>query len=201
AYLALPRLLDREIAFYDEGVYVATAKALAAGSGYRNPSLPDAPPQAKYPPLAPLALSLIWRLVPQFPENLTAMKALVFLTGVGLLAVTYRRARVRRGPLEAVAIVAVLGLSPMVLLFSSLVTSDIPFAFLSLVAIDAYERDSSRPRAFALALVVAGLAVLTRTIGALLFAAMAVDLLLRKDVARAVVCALVGTLVVVPWLV
>ena len=97
AYLALPRLLDREIAFYDEGVYVATAKALAAGSGYRNPSLPDAPPQAKYPPLAPLALSLIWRLVPQFPENLTAMKALVFLTGVGLLAVTYRRARCAAG--------------------------------------------------------------------------------------------------------
>src|SRR5216684_7651462 len=69
AYLALPRLLDREIAFYDEGVYVATAKALAAGSGYRNPSLPDAPPQAKYPPLVPLALSLVWRLAPLHPDR------------------------------------------------------------------------------------------------------------------------------------
>src|SRR5206468_4145523 len=112
-YLALPRLLDREIAFYDEGVYVATAKALAAGSGYRNPSLPDAPPQAKYPPLVPLALSLVWRLAPQFPDNLTAMKALVFLSGMGLLAVTYQHVRVRRGDLEAVAVVTSLGVSPI----------------------------------------------------------------------------------------
>ena len=72
-YLALPRLLHREIAYYDEGVYVATAKALAAGSGYRNPSLPDAPPQAKYPPLFPLALSFVWRLAPRFPANLIAI--------------------------------------------------------------------------------------------------------------------------------
>jgi len=200
-YLALPRLLDRDIAFYDEGVYVATAKGLAAGSGYRNPSLPDAPPQAKYPPLFPLALSFVWRLAPQFPANLIAMKALVFLAGMGLLTLTFQRAQVRRGSLEAVAVVAVLAASPMVLLFASLVTSDIPFAFLSLLAIDAYERGLSRPRAFATALVAAALAVLTRTVGAILFVAMVVDLLRRRDVGRAVVCAVVGTLAVVPWLV
>ena len=199
-YLALPRLLHREIAYYDEGVYVATAKALAAGSGYRNPSLPDAPPQAKYPPLFPLALSFVWRLAPRFPANLIAMKALVFLTGMGLLALTFQRVQVRRGPLEAVAVVAVLAVSPMVLLFASLVTSDIPFAFLSLLALDAYERGLSRPRAFAMALVAAALAVLTRTVGAILFAAMGVHLLLRRDVGRAVLCAAVGALVIVPWL-
>src|SRR3989442_15663121 len=200
-YLALPRLLDREIAFYDEGVYVGTAKALATGEGYRNPSLPDGPPQAKYPPMVPLALSLVWRLVPQFPANLICMNALVFLTGMGLLAVTYHRVQARRGPLEAVAIVTVLAVSPMLLLFSSLVTSDIPFAFLSLAAIDAYERSVSRPRVFAVALVAAALAVLTRTLGAILFAAMVVDLSLRKEVGRAVGCAVVGAFVTVPWLV
>src|SRR5438552_2403677 len=100
-YLALPRLLDRDIAFYDEGVYVATAKGLAAGAGYRNPSLPDAPPQAKYPPLFPLALSFVWRLAPQFPANLIAMKALVFLAGMGLVTLTFQRACGPTGPVPA----------------------------------------------------------------------------------------------------
>ena len=200
-FLALPRLLHRDIAYYDEGVYIATAKALAAGSGYRNPGLPDAPPQAKYPPLFPLALSLVWRLVPRFPENIVAMKALVFLAALGVLAITYRRVRARRGPLEAVAVVAAVGVTPLFLLYASLVTSDVPFALLTLVAIDAYEHSFSRPAAFALALVAAALAVLTRTIGAILLAALVADLVLRRDLGRAVACALGGALAIVPWLV
>ena len=201
ACFSLPRLRVREIAFYDEGVYVATAKALADRSGYRNVSLPDAPPQAKYPPLVPLALSVVWWLAPRFPENLIAMKALILLAGMGVLAVTYSRVEARRGRLEAVAVVAALGVSPIFLLYTTLATSDVPFTLLSLSAIHAYERSHSRPRGFAVALLAAALAVLTRTIGAVLFAAIVADLLLRRDVRRAVGCAVVGTLVTVPWLV
>ena len=53
------RRIDREIHFYDEGIYVTNAKALATNAGYRNISLPDAPAQAKYPPVVALALSVV----------------------------------------------------------------------------------------------------------------------------------------------
>jgi len=58
-------------AYHDDGIYVTTAKALATGEGYRIISLPYEPAQTKYPPLYPFLLSLIWRIYPHFPENLT----------------------------------------------------------------------------------------------------------------------------------
>ena len=42
AFLA-SRTIDREIRFYDDGVYLINAKSIALGLGYRNLSLPDAP--------------------------------------------------------------------------------------------------------------------------------------------------------------
>jgi len=47
-----------------------TAKSLAAGGGYRQPSLPGQPYATKYPPLFPLFLSLSWRVQPDFPRTL-----------------------------------------------------------------------------------------------------------------------------------
>ena len=37
-------------AYHDDGVYLATAKAIAEGKGYRIESLPDERWQSKYPP-------------------------------------------------------------------------------------------------------------------------------------------------------
>lgn len=54
----------------DDGVYLVTAKSLAAGGGYRQPSLPGQPYATKYPPLFPLFLSLSWRVQPDFPRTL-----------------------------------------------------------------------------------------------------------------------------------
>jgi hypothetical protein len=56
-------------ASHDDSLYWVTAKSLAEGSGYRLLSLPDQPPQTKYPPLFSLFLSLFWRLNPSFPGN------------------------------------------------------------------------------------------------------------------------------------
>src|ERR1700676_3260954 len=56
-------------AYHDDGVYLVTAKAIAQGKGYRIESLPDERWQTKYPPVFPLALAMVWRLLPHFPEN------------------------------------------------------------------------------------------------------------------------------------
>jgi len=55
---------------HDDSIYWAAAKSLAQGHGYRILSLPQQPFETKYPPLFALALSLIWKLDPRFPENL-----------------------------------------------------------------------------------------------------------------------------------
>lgn len=71
--------------YHDDGIYVVTAKALAARGEYRIISLPGEPFQTKYPPVYPLALSVLWRIDSRFPDNLpllyatSAVAMLVFL--------------------------------------------------------------------------------------------------------------------------
>lgn len=48
-------------AWQDDAVYLATAKAIADGHGYRHDWLPGAPWQTKYPPAYPYLLSVLWR--------------------------------------------------------------------------------------------------------------------------------------------
>lgn len=59
---------------HDDGLYLVTAKALAEGKGYRIVSLPDEPRQTKYPVGFPLLIALIWRMFPDFPENVSFLK-------------------------------------------------------------------------------------------------------------------------------
>ena len=55
--------------FQDDGIYVILGKALATGEGYRYLNLPGAPYATHYPPGYPLFLALLWRVSPQFPQN------------------------------------------------------------------------------------------------------------------------------------
>ncbi len=195
--------LDREISFYDEGVYVVNAKSLATGAGYRNLSLPDSPPQGKYPPFFPFLLSLVWRVLPDFPANLVAMKALVLLMGLTLLAVTYSYLRIFRQleGLDSIAVVAIMGLNPFFLFFATLATSDIPYALLSLLALYWYEQSSSDQKAvtFGLMLLFALLAFLTRTAAVFLLIAIVADLMRQHRVRRAITAASMTALVVGLW--
>lgn len=78
---------------HDDGIYLATAKALATGKGYKIISLPNEIRQTKYPVLFPVLLSFVWRVDPSFPENIPLLKFIPLLaTGVWMLGV-YRLAR------------------------------------------------------------------------------------------------------------
>src|SRR5580698_9987699 len=59
---------------HDDGILFESAKGIASGEGFRILSLPERPAQTKYPVLYPLYLSLIWRVNPHFPENLTTAR-------------------------------------------------------------------------------------------------------------------------------
>src|SRR5580693_4505690 len=56
--------------FHDDGLLFVSAKSLATGQGFRILSLPEQPAQTKYPVLYPLYLSMVWKLNPNFPDNL-----------------------------------------------------------------------------------------------------------------------------------
>src|SRR5687767_14021589 len=57
--------------FQDDGIYVVLGKALASGEGYRYLNLPGEPYATHYPPGYPLFLALLWKVAPEFPQNVS----------------------------------------------------------------------------------------------------------------------------------
>ena len=128
-------------AFHDDAIYVATAKSLAQGHGYRLIYLPQAPIQTKYPILYPALLAVVWKLWPAFPENLLVMKWLSLLVGaatIGLAYLYFVRFGYFSRPVAAAA-ASVCATSPIYLYFSTQTLSEIPFALLVIIALWSFE--------------------------------------------------------------
>ena len=117
--------------YHDDMIYWVSAKSLAQGSGYRILSLPDQPYQTKYPPLYPLLLSTVWRLVPAFPGNLPTAMLLAWLM-LPLYAAASRRMLRDLGLSSPAAwlVAAALVLSPVIVLLGVTLMSDLLFAVL-----------------------------------------------------------------------
>lgn len=192
-----------EISYYDEGVYLVTAKAMAAGEGYRNANLPGEPPQGLYPPVVPALLAIGWHIWPVFPQNIHPMKLAMALFGLATLIATYLylTASAAIGRRYAVAAIAMTGLQPMFLRFATQLTSEIPYMFFSMAALLGYARFTSSRDARWLGPTIAGLvlAMLTRSIGVALLIAMIVDALVRRQVKLAAVLTGIGACVLLPW--
>jgi hypothetical protein len=121
---------------HDDGIYIATAKAIANGDGYILPSLPGSPPQTKFPPLFPLLLSLAWRLNPRFPDNVPLLKVIpaagVLLTSVVTWLIARRLAFSRWNAWLIALFVAAL---PSSLFYSALVMAESLYAALASLAV------------------------------------------------------------------
>jgi len=190
--------------YHDDAIYVATAKALAEGRGYRLINLPAAPLQTKYPVLYPALLALIWKLWPSFPDNLWAMQALSLLAGGALTGLSYlylvRFGYCSRGVALAAGLLC--GTSINFLYFSTLTLSEIPFGLLVLGVLWALENQARSPqssgvRQFLMG-VLLGLPYLCRSLGIIL-APVGLFFLYRRR--RPVLWVAVGTAaVILPWL-
>ncbi len=154
--------------FPDDSVYWVTAKSLAEGGGYRIASLPDQPPQTKYPPLFPLLLSLVWRVDPHFPSNLPLAALVVWiLFPVFLYLVKRLFEDWGLSQREARWLTVAVGLSPVAVLFSYSLMSEVFFSvwlYASLLTAERAKRDNSR-RIALLAGLAGGAAFLTRSAG------------------------------------
>lgn len=62
--------------YYDDGIYLALAHSLAHGDGYTYANLPGHVPGVKYPPGYPAVMAAALKILPPYPDNLGALKAL-----------------------------------------------------------------------------------------------------------------------------
>jgi len=133
----LPHLGD----FHDDALYVASAKSLAEGEGYRAPSLPDRPWATKYPPLFAAWLSSAWRANPDFPANLGWFLPLVWIW-LPALALVSREVFRDLGFSEgwALALSAAVLLNPIACYFASSVMAELMMATLLMFALALAER-------------------------------------------------------------
>lgn len=149
---------------HDDGILFASGKSLASQNGYRLPSLPENAFETKSPPLYPLFLSLIWRLNPNFPENLPLATLLSWLVLVAFLALAWTLYRADGYPeTKAWLLTGLLGLSPYIVLFGCTMFSEVFFTCLVLACLLLARRPGNT--AILLAGVMAAAAYLSRTAG------------------------------------
>jgi len=189
--------------FQDDGIYVVLGKALASGEGYRYLNLPGAPYATHYPPGYPLLLALLWKLSPQFPQNV----ALFTFANAGFLALTafmaFRFAHARLGlPALGAAAVAIAGsVSMPALIFGVFALSEPMFMALVIAVLLVAERAAERAswRDALIAGFAAGALAMVRTAGVFVVPALALVLVMRRRYVAAVSAVAAAAVFVVPW--
>ena len=154
----------------DDAVYFSSAKALADGKGYISPALPGSPPATKYPLFYPWLLSWVWRWYPSFPANLTAAAAVNIVFGLAYVVATFLFLRRLKGVSETGALVlsALCAIHPTVLLYIVNLTTDIPFAAVSLAAMILSSKSFNRNSVAAISVLsglLSGTTLLLRMVG------------------------------------
>ncbi len=195
--------------FYDDGIYLALARSLAEGHGYRLLYLPGAPGAVHYPFLYPFFLAALWKLDPSFPGNVALFRGAnaVLLGAFAALLVLYLERRFH-GPAWRVALLVTAATTVLPLVTVASVLFSEPLFLVLFVAAcwagDAARDADDRARAWRLAAVaglLAGAAALTRSIGIVAVAAVPLSLLLVRRPRAALVAAAAGAACVAPWLV
>lgn len=185
--------------YHDDGIYLVTAKALAENLGYRIISLPGDPPQTKYPVGYPAYLSVLWRLFPSFPDNLTPLCVLqvVLALGAGLAAAAYLFRTRKVTPLLALVITSASLLNTHYVDFAPMLMSDLPYALLSFLALWAIEKISTGRTAAAAGILIA-LVCTVRSQGIALLASALIYLSIRRKFRLALTMLAAATLVLAP---
>ena len=190
--------------FHDDGIYLVTARALAEDQGYHIISLPQSPPQTKYPILFPFLLSLVWRLAPSFPDNLLLLRMVPLGATVAWLWLSWlllRKCGASGG--AAAAVLLLTAVSPWVVFLGTALLSETLFAALLtgslLLLTQAGKNSGPTGRTCALAGLLAGASFLTRTVGIAVVASGLVWLLANRRRIGALAFGLSAALCVLPW--
>jgi hypothetical protein len=191
-------------ASHDDAVYFSSAKALAQGRGYIIPSLPGSPPDTKEPVLYPWLLSWVWRCCPSFPANIVPAAWMTAFFGCWFLMAAFQLLRKLRGVGDwpAFVMVTLCAFQAHFLLFSGFLMSDLPFAALALTAAlagDAAGRATGRLGLAVITGTLAGLSVMTRSVGVAVVAGILAAALCRRAYRQAAAVCLGSAPFVFAW--
>ena len=181
--------------YQDDAVYFSSAQALAQHQGYILPSFPGKPSRPKYPILYPLLLSGVWKLWPEFPNNLIWAIRLTEAFGCLALLCTFFLFRwvAGIGGVASLTLTAICAFHPVFLRLSGLTMSDVPFTALLLFTI-LLARFAVVPGVSQLLVAVLGIAAALsaslRTIGYVVVIGLLVYILRCREYRRAVVYSL-----------
>jgi hypothetical protein len=202
-------LIDTEIIGFthDDGVYIIAGKALNLGQGFTLLHVVGHPPQIKYPIVFPLILSLVWRLNPNFPENLQWMNHVTIAFGLASFWLLFRLLRQMAGfpAWLALLVIALTASGFFFMYFFSTVMSEAPYLFFSLLTLWVFFRRHAREERFSIRsiLLLVLLSVITfhtRVFGVAMMAAIGSWLLLNRQWRNALVYG-IGSLLLglIPW--
>jgi len=146
----------------DNFSYFLLSKALAQGKGYVELWKFGTPLHTQYPPMFPILL-----LPASLFDSYVGAKVIVFLCYILMLWFAWKFYRKIEDRETALLAFGILAFSPVVIEYSSLVLSEIPFTMFSIIALYLYSK-----KKYGQALLFATLTFLTRTIGVTLLMAM-----------------------------
>ncbi len=192
----------------DDAWYIVLARSLATGQGYRLINSPLEGIFPLYPPAFPWLLSLVFRVSPEFPQNVWLLKSvsIAAMLGVGLFSYHYF-ARYRETPrfLAFGVALATATVPPLVFMATSTVMSECVFTLSQLLTIIAAERCAKEAQGrrvwlFAiLASAAAAFSFLTRAAGIGMLAGVFLYLLKKRLASAALIFAVGVALFAGPW--
>ena len=189
--------------YHDDAVYLVTGKALAIGQGYRILSLPHEPWQTKYPPVFPIALSILWRTNPTFPDNLPWFSAFSVLCTALFLVLTaaYLLKNSYASPVQIMVVAIFAALNWRLIILATSVLSEMLYAALTVGALYlAAYRGERRVAARSLGLgIMLALVALTRLAGISLLAAVLFYAFRRRQTRRFLVPLAMASILVAGW--
>ena len=190
--------------FWDDGVYLISARSIAMGDGYAFAHLPGAPAAVHFPPVWPLLLAGVWWLAPDFPANLAifgVVNPLLAALAAGLTC-AYAMDRARLAPVVAVVVTTVFALTLPVLALNGVLFAEPLFLVVAVVALMAGDRatDVGGARNALFAGLAVGVAVLTRSTAIALIPALMAALLIARRPREAVTAAAAAGSMVIPWM-
>jgi hypothetical protein len=189
--------------FQDDGIYAVLGKAIASGEGYRYLNLPGTPYATHYPPGYPLFLALLWKLSPEFPQNvaLFTFANAAFLSLAAFGTFRFARARLQLSALGA-AVVSIAGTVSMpAIIFGVFVLSEPMFMAALLPLLYYAERcaESDDWRTGIYMGLAGGALAMIRTNGMFVVPAFALVLLFRRRFLGAIAALLAAAVFIVPW--
>lgn len=199
---------DRVVGMFgDDAWYALLAKALATGQGYALINSPSAGIMPIYPPAFPWLLSLVYRLSPQFPQNLWLLKSvsIAAMLGIGVVTYIYVKSERKLSPHLALGIAAATALNPaFVFLATSSVMSECVFTLGLLLTVLVIERGvrAEGGRAYwhiAIGGALASFTFLTRSLGLGLILAVVTYLLKERLIRAAAIFVVVVVLLAGSW--